>query len=71
MAFMIHGIEGIGAVVFDEGGGVATPKPVETETMPDMSDYEHTKLDALYRFDDWLDLIIDAIISAAGQAAVD
>lgn len=70
VAALLLGRAGIGAVVFDEGGGLATPTP-ETDTPPRAADYTPEKLDPLYRSDDWKTLLLDATFAAAGQAAVD
>ena len=69
-AALLLGVEGVGAVVFDEGGGLATPTP-ETAKPAAAADYEHEKLDAAYRFDTWTDILRDATFTAAGYAAVD
>ena len=70
VAALLLGVEGVGAVVFDGGGGLATPKP-ETAAMPPASDYEPVALDAAYRFDGWPELLRDSTFTAAGCAAVD
>ena len=64
------GVENIGAVVFAEGGGLATSK-TDTATPANPSDYEPDVLDKDYRFDAWQELLRDATWAAAGQAAVD
>mgnify|MGYP003591310256 CR=1 FL=1 len=69
-AALLLGVENIGAVVFDKGGGLATPTP-ETATPAAAADYEPEKLDAAYRFDAWPDILRDATFTAAGYAAVD
>ena len=69
-AALLLGVEGVGAVVFDEGGGLATPTP-ETAKPAAAADYEPPKLDAAYRFDSWPALLRDATFTAAGCAAVD
>jgi len=69
-AALLLGVEGIGAVVFDAGGGLATPTP-ETDAPPVASDYTAEKLDDSYRFKDWPRLWRDAVFTAAGMAAVD
>ena len=69
-AALLLGRAGIGAAVFDEGGGLATSQP-ETATMPPAADFEPERLDPLYRGDDWPSLLLDATYTAAGAAAVD
>ena len=69
-AAMLLGVENIGAVVFAEGGGLATSKP-ETAIPAKPDDYTPAKLDKDYRFDAWPELLRDATWAAAGQAAVD
>ena len=69
-AAMLLGVENIGAVVFAEGGGLATSKP-ETAVPAKPDDYTPATLDADYRFDGWPELLRDATWAAAGQAAVD
>lgn len=69
-AALFLGVEGVGAVVFDDGGGLATKLP-ETAVPLSAADVEPAALDRAYRFDAWADLLRDATWTAAGYAAVD
>lgn len=64
------GISGIGAVIFDEGGGVATPTPA-TQTKLEIGSHTPETLDPELRFSSWPELLKTATFAAAGQTAVD
>jgi hypothetical protein len=70
VAALMLGIGGIGAVVFDEGGGVATPTP-ESARPADLTAYTDENVSAAYAGSDVAETLRDGVFTAAGTACVD
>ena len=67
---LLLGVEGIGCIVFDNGGGLATPDPL-TDAMPPPEEHSEKNIENIYAGKPFAYLMTDSTWTAAGCVAVD